>query len=172
MNNIYLIGFMGSGKSAVCARLHELTGMERIEMDAILAEQEKMTINDIFATKGEKYFRNKETELITQLSFEGRKAVSCGGGAILREENVRIMKESGKIILLSASPETIYERLKDFDDRPLLHGNMNVPYISELMEQRRPRYESAADFTVDVNGKSVDEICSEILDIINSKSNI
>ncbi|MBQ6230527.1 MAG: shikimate kinase [Eubacterium sp.] len=166
MNNVYLIGFMGSGKSAVCSRLHELTGMEIVEMDAILADNEKMTINDIFANKGEAYFRDKETELLTQLSFENRKAVSCGGGAILRPENVSLMKDSGKIILLSAAPETIYERLKDSDDRPLLHGNMNVPFISEMIEKRRPRYEAAADCTVTVDGKTVDEICKEILALL------
>lgn len=166
MNNIYLIGFMGSGKSAVCSRLHELTGMEVVEMDAILADNEKMTINDIFATKGEEYFRDKETELLTQLSDESRKAVSCGGGAILRPQNVSLMKESGKIILLSAKPETIYDRLKDSDDRPLLHGNMNVPFITEMIEKRRPRYESAADFTVKVDGKNLDAICKEILALI------
>lgn len=157
---------MGSGKSAVCSRLHELTGMEIVEMDAILADNEKMTINDIFANKGEAYFRDKETELLTQLSFENRKAVSCGGGAILRPENVSLMKDSGKIILLSAAPETIYERLKDSDDRPLLHGNMNVPFISEMIEKRRPRYEAAADCTVTVDGKTVDEICKEILALL------
>ena len=166
MNNIYLIGFMGSGKSAVCSCLHELTGMEVVEMDAILADNEKMTINDIFATKGEEYFRDKETELLTQLSDESRKAVSCGGGAILRPQNVSLMKESGKIILLSAKPETIYDRLKDSDDRPLLHGNMNVPFIAEMIEKRRPRYESAADFTVKVDGKNLDAICKEILALI------
>ena len=157
---------MGSGKSAVCSRLHELTGMEVVEMDAILADNEKMTINDIFATKGEEYFRDKETELLTQLSDESRKAVSCGGGAILRPQNVSLMKESGKIILLSAKPETIYDRLKDSDDRPLLHGNMNVPFIAEMIEKRRPRYESAADFTVKVDGKNLDAICKEILALI------
>jgi shikimate kinase len=166
MNNIYLIGFMGSGKSAVCSRLHELTGMEVVEMDAILADNEKMTINDIFATKGEEYFRDKETELLTQLSDESRKAVSCGGGAILRPQNVSLMKESGKIILLSAKPETIYDRLKDSDDRPLLHGNMNVPFIAEMIEKRRPRYESAADYTVTVDNKTLDDICREILSLI------
>ena len=166
MNNIYLIGFMGSGKSAVCSRLHELTGMEVVEMDAILADNEKMTINDIFATKGEEYFRDMETELLTQLSDESRKAVSCGGGAILRPQNVSLMKESGKIILLSAKPETIYDRLKDSDDRPLLHGNMNVPFIAEMIEKRRPRYESAADYTITVDNKSLDDICREILSLI------
>lgn len=166
MNNLFFIGFMGSGKSAVCGRLHELTGMEVIEMDASIVDSERMSINDIFATKGEQYFRDLETKLLSQISEESRKAVSCGGGAILRPENVELMKKSGKIILLSANPETIYNRVKDTNDRPLLNGNMNIPYISELMQARQPRYTAAADITIDVNGKSLDEICKEILETV------
>ena len=131
MKNIYLIGFMGSGKSAVCSRLHELTGMEVIEMDASIVDKEGMSINDIFATKGEEYFRDVESELLYLISEESNKAVSCGGGAILRQKNVDLMKESGKIILLSATPETIYNRVKNCTDRPLLNGNMNIPYITK-----------------------------------------
>ena len=70
MKNIYLIGFMGSGKSAVCSRLHELTGMEVIEMDASIVDKEGMSINDIFATKGEEYFRDVESELLYLISEE------------------------------------------------------------------------------------------------------
>ncbi|SEG11190.1 shikimate kinase [Eubacterium ruminantium] len=164
MNNIFLIGFMGSGKSAVCSRLHELTGMEVIEMDASIVDSEQMSINDIFASKGEEYFRDLETNLIKLISEESNKAVSCGGGAILRPANVEYMKKSGKIVLLSATPETIYERVKDSTNRPLLNGNMNIPYIAELMKKRQPRYEAAAEITIDVNGKTLDEICNEIIE--------
>ena len=87
-------------------------------------------------------------------------------GIIHLPENVELMKKSGKIILLSATPETIYNRVKDTNDRPLLNGNMNIPYISELMQARQPRYTAAADITIDVNGKSLDEICKEILETV------
>ena len=166
MKNIYLIGFMGSGKSAVCSRLHELTGMEVIEMDASIVDKEGMSINDIFATKGEEYFRDVESELLYLISEESNKAVSCGGGAILRQKNVDLMKESGKIILLSATPETIYNRVKNCTDRPLLNGNMNIPYITKLMDDRRPRYTAAADFTVTIDNRSIDDICKEILELM------
>ena len=163
MNNIYLIGFMGSGKSAVAAKLSELHGFTVIEMDSMIEEQEGMPISEIFATKGEAYFRDLETELLKGLDKEKSYVVSCGGGVILREENVKLMKDSGRVILLKAEPETIYERLKDTTNRPLLNGNMNIPYISELMEARRPRYDAAKDEEVTVDGRSLDDICEDIM---------
>ena len=161
--HIFLIGFMGCGKSTNAAYLAEMTGARQVEMDQMIVENEGMAIADIFKEKGEAYFRELETELIK--SFAGVKpaVISCGGGAVLKEENVRLMKECGKIVLLTAEPETIYERVKDSTERPVLNGNMNVGYIEELMEKRRPKYEEAADVTIATDGKTSEEICEEIL---------
>lgn len=163
--HIFLIGFMGCGKSTNAVCLAEMTGARQVEMDQMIVENEGMAIADIFKEKGEAYFRELETELIK--SFAGVKpaVISCGGGAVLKEENVRLMKECGKIVLLTAEPETIYERVKDSTDRPILNGNMNVGYIEELMEKRRPKYEEAADVTIATDGKTSKEICEEILAI-------
>lgn len=163
--HIFLIGFMGCGKSTNAVCLAEMTGARQVEMDQMIVENEGMAIADIFKEKGEAYFRELETELIK--SFAGVKpaVISCGGGAVLKEENVRLMKECGKIVLLTAEPETIYERVKDSTERPVLNGNMNVGYIEELMEKRRPKYEEAADVTVATDGKTSEEICEEILAI-------
>ena len=81
----------------------------------------------------------------------------------MREENVKAMKESGKIVLLTASPETILERVKHDENRPLLKGNKNVEFIREMMEKRRPHYEAAADIIVKTDGKFISDICKEIL---------
>lgn len=161
--NIMLIGFMGSGKSTVCACLHEKYGRRLIEMDALIVERESMSINDIFEKYGEEYFRDAESRLIEELGGEEGLAVSCGGGAVLREENVRNMKKNGCIVLLTAKPETIYKRVKNSGERPLLNGNMNVDYIAKLMEVRRARYESAADIVVETDGREVEDICREIM---------
>ncbi len=163
--HIFLIGFMGCGKSTNAAYLAEMTGARQVEMDQMIVENEGMAIADIFKEKGEAYFRELETELIK--SFAGVKpaVISCGGGAVLKEENVRLMKECGKIVLLTAEPETIYERVKDSTERPVLNGNMNVGYIEELMEKRRTKYEAAADVKVATDGKTSEEICEEILAI-------
>ena len=85
------------------------------------------------------------------------------GGVALRDENVAEMKKNGKVVLLTASPEVILERVKDNDDRPLLRGNKNTEFISNMMEQRRPKYEAAADVVVNTDYKTVEEIAEEIV---------
>lgn len=161
--NIFLIGFMGSGKSSVAKKLQEKLGMKLVEMDARIVEEQKMSINDIFAKYGEDHFRDIESELVLTLGNEGNTIVSCGGGVVVRPENTEHMKQSGTIIFLTATPETIYERVKDGNDRPILNGHMNVDYIAQLMEKRQKLYENACDIRVSTDGKTIDAICDEII---------
>ena len=159
--NIFLIGFMGAGKSTVAAELERQLHIPRAEMDALIVEREGMAISDIFAEK-ETYFRDAETALLKDLTEKKGIIISCGGGAVMRDENAALMKQCGKIVLLTATPETIYERVKDSTDRPILNGNMNVDYIRELMEKRN-RYLAVADVVVATDQKSAEEITREIL---------
>lgn len=160
---IFLIGFMGAGKSTVASRLQRELHMELCEMDQMIVEQQGMSINDIFERFGEEHFRRLETQLVRDLQQHAPAIVSCGGGAVMREENVSYMKECGRIVLLTATPETIYERVKHSKNRPILNGNMNVEFIRELMEQRRSRYEAVADISVATDGREIGEICQEII---------
>lgn len=162
--NIILIGFMGAGKSSVSASLNEKLGLEVVEMDQEIVEREGMSIADIFAIHGEEYFRNLETDLLIEMQSKSNVVVSCGGGAAMRERNIIEMKKNGKVILLTAEPETIYERVKDSTERPLLNGNMNVEYIADLMDKRREKYEAAADIVIYTDKKTVEEISIELLD--------
>ena len=118
--------------------------MEVVEMDQEIVKEEGMSIPDIFATYGEEYFRNCETELLKKMQSRKNVLISCGGGVVLRECNVEQMKKNGRVVLLTASPEEVYERVKDSDDRPVLAGRKNVKGIAELMEARREKYEAAA----------------------------
>lgn len=163
-NNIFLIGFMGAGKSTIAKALCKELNMQLVEMDARIVEEQKMSINDIFAQYGEDYFRDVESQLILTLGEEGNTIVSCGGGVVVRPQNTDYMKKSGKVVFLSATPETIYERVKNSTDRPILNGHMNVEYIAELMEKRRALYEAAADIKIDTDGKNRSAICKEIMD--------
>ena len=104
-----------------------------------------------------------ETNLLIELQKKNNQIISCGGGVALRDENVAEMKKNGKVVLLTASPEVILERVKDNDDRPLLRGNKNTEFISNMMEQRRPKYEAAADVVVNTDYKTVEEIAEEIV---------
>ncbi len=161
--NIVLIGFMGAGKTTISDYLSMTFAMDIVEMDQVIAEREQMCIPDIFATYGEEYFRNLETELLIEMQNQKNTVISCGGGVAMRERNVEEMKKNGKVILLTASPETIYERVKDSDDRPVLNGRKNVKGISELMEQRREKYEAAADIVVNTDGRTVLQVCEDLV---------
>lgn len=161
--NIVLIGFMGVGKSTVSEYLGKRYSMKTVEMDQIIEERKKMSIPDIFKTYGEEYFRDLETELLKELQSERNVVISCGGGTALRECNVAEMKKNGRVVLLTASPKLIYSRVKDIDDRPVLYGRKTVEGISELMEERREKYEAAADIIIQTDNKSVSTICEELM---------
>lgn len=162
--NIFLVGFMGAGKSTIARGLHRELRLPLVEMDERIVQEQGMSINDIFAQYGEDKFRDIESQLILDLGKEGASVVSCGGGVVVRPQNTEYMKQSGRIVYLSASPETVYERVKNSSDRPILNGHMNVEYIAELMEKRRALYEAAADITVATDGKSREELCQEIME--------
>ena len=161
--NIFLIGFMGSGKSTMSDYLSTALAMEVVEMDQIIAQRQGMSISDIFETYGEQYFRDLETNLLIEMQLKTNVVVSCGGGTPMRECNVVEMKKNGRVVLLTAKPETILERVKDNHDRPLIENNKTVPFISELMEKRREKYEAAADIIIETDGKTELEICEEMI---------
>lgn len=163
-DQISLIGFMGVGKSTISHKLHELTGRPEVDTDKRIVEEQGCPIPRIFEEKGEAYFRRLETDLIDELGTLPPGIISCGGGMALRDINVKKLRAIGNIVLLTATPETIYERVKDSTDRPLLNGNMNVPYIRQLMEKRRPFYEKAATIRVATDGKTATEIAEEIIE--------
>lgn len=161
--NIVLIGFMGAGKSTISEFLKTAFAMDVIEMDQIIAEREGMTISDIFEVYGEQYFRDLETNLLIEMQSRTNVVISCGGGTPMRECNVVEMKKNGRVVLLTAKPETILDRVKDNHDRPLIENNKTVPFIAELMEKRRAKYEAAADIIIETDGKSELEICEELV---------
>ncbi len=161
--NIFLVGFMGAGKSTIAGQLAALLEMQRVEMDQMIVEEQGMPISEIFEKYGEDYFRDIETQTLIALQKRKQTIVSCGGGVVVREENEGHMKKNGRVILLTARPETILERVKGSTERPILNNNMNVNFISELMEKRRERYLAVADYIVETDGKDVRSICEEII---------
>ncbi len=165
--NIFLIGFMGVGKSTVSKALQHTFAMDVIEMDEIIAKNNGMSISEIFELHGEEYFRNEETQLLKDCQGAKNKIISCGGGVAMRQVNVDEMRKSGKVVLLTANPETILDRVKGNHDRPLLENKKNVNDITDLMEKRRPAYEAAADIVISTDGKSAYQICEEIITKVN-----
>ena len=161
--NIVLIGFMGTGKSAISDLLKKKFGMDVIDMDQVIAQRQGMSISQIFETYGEEYFRDLETNLLIEMQSRTNVVISCGGGTPMRECNVVEMKKNGRVILLTAKPETILDRVKNNHDRPLIENNKTVPFIADLMEKRRAKYEAAADIIIETDGKSELEICEELV---------
>ena len=164
-----LIGFMGAGKTTVSRELSKMTGRKELDMDAYIVDREGMTIKDMFDRFGEEYFRQKETESLIEIMDMDDLIVSCGGGVVVKDENVDHMKNGGVIVLLTATPQTTLDRVKNSTDRPILNGNMNIEFITELMNKRIDRYLSVADIIVETDDKSVFDICTEIMDKISKK---
>ncbi len=161
--NVILIGFMGTGKSTVARKLGQRTGMPVREMDDMIMEQEGMSIKEIFEKRGEDYFRDVETRQAKIVSESDGVIVSCGGGTVMRKENVDFLKKNGTIILLHASPDTIFERVRrSGDKRPLLSRYMGRGFISWLMKKRNDAYYAAADIIIYTDGMNSDQVADEI----------
>ncbi len=164
MKNIVLTGFMGTGKSTVGKELARRLGMTLIELDSEIEKAEGMTIREIFSQYGEEYFRQKETEAIKRLSGERGLVISTGGGVVLREENMDILRRDGVVICLWAEPETVLERTSDTRERPLLDVEDPLERIRKLLEYRRPFYEQADHF-IKTDGKTPVQIAEEIIEL-------
>ena len=163
--NIYLIGFMGVGKSTVAKELNKKLGYKLIDTDEEIESREGKSISEIFATEGEEYFRRLEAELIEEISKQDELLISCGGGIIKNEDNIKLMKQSGRVILLEASPEVIYDRVKDYNNRPLLEGKKSVEGIASLLTERQPLYDKACTDRVRAEG-DIEYIVSDIIKVL------
>lgn len=163
-NNVVLTGFMGSGKTSVGIRLSYCLRVPMEDTDKIIERRQERTINEIFASEGEEYFRRLETELLEELSGSMQNQIlSVGGGTPLKEVNRKWLKRIGKVVYLRIRPETVYERLKGDDTRPLLKGEDPLGKITSLMEQRREAYEAAADIIVDVDDLEMEDVIDKII---------
>ncbi|HDI11781.1 MAG TPA: shikimate kinase [Candidatus Acetothermia bacterium] len=166
MRNIYLIGFMGAGKSTVGRLLAERLGMGFLDTDALVEQRAGMSIPEIFARFGEERFRQWEREVIGEICRKRGTVVALGGGAPMDEGNWRALRESGITVYLRESPETIAARLADDGTRPLLSGYTGegrLRRIRELLELREPRY-LEAHIVIECRGRSPEEIMGEILE--------
>lgn len=158
----FLVGMPGCGKSTIIKLYEEVYGKTVCDTD-FLIEYRHGNINKIFEDFGEQYFRELETEIIKELcASEENALVATGGGAVLREENVRLFKSSGKVIYLRAELQTLLKRLEGDLSRPLLKGDTRAR-LTKLFEERTPLYESVADIIIDVDGLTPTEILDKIL---------
>lgn len=159
--HVFLVGFMGAGKSSVARRIARTCGVTSLDMDSYIERSQGKPIRDIFAEGGERAFRAIETDTLRELaSRPDPLVISCGGGAVLAPENRRIMGESGHVVHLAVDADEAASRISNKSTRPLFR---DIASARELCEQRMPIYEEAADFTVDTAGKNVPAIARELI---------
>lgn len=161
--NIALIGMMGSGKTTVgCLLKEKISGFSFVDTDEEIVKAENMSINEIFAKKGENYFRKIETEILNKYLNLDNFIISTGGGVIKSEENIKNLKEKSLVIYLKADACNIYERIKNNKERPLLNSNDMKAEIENILSQRTSKYEQA-HIVVDTCGKNFNIIIEEII---------
>jgi shikimate kinase len=160
---LFLTGFMGSGKSSVGTIVAERLGCRFIDLDAEIVAAAGCSINEIFARDGEQAFRALEGSQLEQILSAGEGSVlATGGGAVVSAQNRALMRSRGVIINLKVTLEQVLARLRECSDRPLLAGEDAAKRATTLMNEREQFY-ADADIRIDTDGKSVEDVATEIL---------
>ncbi len=162
--SIVLTGFMGSGKSAVGRELAQMSGAELIDCDDYIVKTQGRSIPQIFAEDGEEGFRDIESRCIRELSERSGAVISLGGGAVLRPENINLLRKNCVVFRIKADVEKILRNTEGDDSRPLLRGK-TPEQVAEMLAAREPYYANC-DFTVDVTRMYPNQSAHKIMDII------
>ena len=174
MKNIVLVGFMGTGKTSTGKVLAQRLGKAFIDMDSRIEEEQGTTIPEIFETKGEAHFRQLEKELVKKISQRANAVVSTGGGTIKDPENVELLKKSGLIVCLTASPEVILERTERKGERPVLDGadeGDRLAAVKKLLAEREQFYRQA-DYFIDTGELSPLQVAERIVHTLKTRGEL
>jgi shikimate kinase len=167
--NLYLVGFMGTGKSAVGRRVAEKLGFHFIDVDQAIEEEEGLSITQLFDLKGEESFRELERNFIESGHPDSNCVVSCGGGLSVPDGMPELLKKKGVAVCLWATPEVIYERTKENSTRPLLNVTDPLSSIRKLLEQREPRYRATGNLVSTVD-RGLAAVTDAVLRVYRSQS--
>ncbi len=160
---VAMAGFMGTGKSRIGWELSRRLQLTFIDTDRVIERVACMRISEIFELYGESTFRDYETEIVRRVLRLDEVVVSTGGGTVVREENRRLLRSRGPVVVLEASPETVYRRTRRHK-RPLIETGDPLGRIRSLMEQRRPAYDDVASIKVQSDGRESTEVVEEIVE--------
>ena len=161
--NIFLVGPMGSGKSAVGRRLAARLGLEFVDSDEEIESRTGVDISYIFEREGESGFRQRERDVLDELTRRQGVLIATGGGAVLDADSRERLKVRGCVIYLRTSVGQQLARTRRGDQRPLLNNADPRGTLERLMQQRAPLYEESADLTVDTDGRRVTAVVEEIV---------
>lgn len=168
--NVFLIGYRGTGKSTVGRLIAQRLGRQFVDADDEIEQRAGTTIAEIFASEGERGFRDRESLVVSELAGRRQVVVALGGGSVLREENRNAIAD-GRVIWLQAAPETIHERVHadqtTAQRRPNLTAAGGFEEILTILQQREPIYESCADVIIDTEAKTPEQVADEILEALS-----
>lgn len=162
MKNVYLIGMMGSGKTTSGKALAKLLSVSFVDLDEQIVQKAGRSINEIFKTEGEKYFRTLESQILLDVSHATNQVVATGGGIVLDENNRMKMRNTGQVIYLKTGLDILWERVKEKKDRPLLSTSNPKLALSELYRLRSPLYETTSDKVFLTDKKTPETVAQEI----------
>jgi shikimate kinase len=158
VRNLVLVGFMGSGKSSVGREIARRWGFRFIDTDTTIRHKYRKSIPDIFATFGEPFFRDQENKTLQELQASQEAVIATGGGIILQPRNHPLLRTLGVVVWLTASEETVWERVSRNRNRPLLQTSDPRTTIRNLMSTRYPLYDAVADITVETTNLTHQEV--------------
>lgn len=162
MPNYYLIGMMGAGKTNSGKSLAQKLSFNFVDLDVEIEKAERLSIPEIFDTKGEEYFRLLERKVLTQVSKNQDQVVATGGGVVLDPKNISRMKKSGRVIYLETSPECLWERVSESKGRPLIQGPNAKEKFEDILNTRLVLYQKTADLAVGTDHKNAEEVAELI----------
>jgi len=165
--NIILIGYRCTGKTTIGEILAERLGWPLVDTDTLIQDRAGRSIQEIVAEGGWADFRRREREIIADVAARDRQVISAGGGAVLDEENAKALRALGRVVLLTASPETIWGRMqadpKTAAERPNLTDSGGIAEIRNLLAERRPKYLAACHYEIPTDRFSPEETAGRIL---------
>jgi shikimate kinase len=161
--NIILTGFMGTGKSSVGTKVAERLNRKFVDMDREIEKLTGMTVSELFRRYGEVRFRSEEKLMAKKIAAQENLVVATGGGIVLDQENIELLKSNGTVVCLEADPQEIFQRVsRKKGTRPLLKKNLTVNDIVAMLEERKPYYQQA-EITIQTSGRSIDSVVDDII---------
>lgn len=162
-DHIFFVGFLGAGKSTLARNLGQMFNRRYVDTDRLVERRSGRTVTELFQTKGEPYFRELETQALKTLRAERSLLVSCGGGVVETPENIELIHEMGHCVYLEGDLDDSLRQIRRSDTRPDFRS---PEHAAALLEHRRPLYQRAADMTLDIRGRTFEQVsysCAELL---------
>jgi shikimate kinase len=161
--NLFLVGMMGAGKTTLGRALAQRTGLDFVDTDRVLIERTGVPVATIFEIEGEDGFRKRESDVLAELAERQGCVVATGGGAVLAEDNRRVMRAAGTVIYLRARLESLWERTRHDTSRPLLATPDPRATLAQILEKRDPLYRDAAHLIVETGSQSAAVLVNRVM---------